>query len=58
MVKRIPKNQIPEQVAMDDAYSPEFRECYYHYQYGTQDMEQRKIRRGGWDDIIKAYYGK
>jgi len=58
MAKRIPKNQIPEQVAMDDAYSPEFRECYYHYQYGTQDMEQRKIRRGGWDDIIKAYYGK
>jgi len=56
--KNTASNQIPEQVALDDATSNDFKECYYHYTYGTQDMEQRKLRRGGWDDIIKAIYGK
>jgi hypothetical protein len=53
-----PINTIPEVNAMDNGYNSLFAEVNYHYTYGTQDMETRKLRKNGWDDIIKAYYGK
>jgi hypothetical protein len=53
-----PINTIPEVNAMDNGYNSLFAEVNYHYTYGTQDMEQRKLRKNGWDDIIRAYYGK
>ena len=51
-------NTIPEINAMDGAYNTTFTEVNYHYTYGTQDMDQRKLRKNGWDDVLKAYYGK
>ena len=53
-----PINTIPEVNAMDNGYNSLFAEVNYHYTYGTQDMETRKLRKNGWDDIIRAYYGK
>lgn len=53
-----PINTIPEVAAMDNGYNSLFAEVNYHYTYGTQDMETRKLRKNGWDDIIRAYYGK
>jgi len=53
-----PSNTIPEVNAMDNGYNSLFAEVNYHYTYGTQDMETRKLRKNGWDDIIRAYYGK
>ena len=53
-----PINTIPEVNAMDNGYNSLFAEVNYHYTYGTQDMETRKLRKNGWDDIVKAYYGK
>jgi hypothetical protein len=53
-----PINQIPEVVAMDNGYNSLFAEVNYHYTYGSQDMDTRKLRRNGWDDVIRAYYGK
>ena len=53
-----PINQIPEVNAMDNGYNELFAEVNYHYTYGTQDMETRKLRKNGWDDIVKAYYGR
>jgi hypothetical protein len=53
-----PINTIPEVAGMDNGYNSLFAEVNYHYTYGTQDMEQRKLRKNGWDDIIRAYYGK
>jgi hypothetical protein len=32
-------------------------ELMYHYQYGSDDMDRRKLRKNGWDDITKAYFG-
>ena len=29
-----------------------------HYQKGTIDNDQRRLRENGWNDTIKAYYGK
>ena len=51
-------NTIPEVNAMDGGYNDIFAEVNYHYTYGTQDMDQRKLRKNGWDDVLKAYYGK
>lgn len=28
-----------------------------HYEHGTQDMDQRRTRKNGWNDAIKAYLG-
>jgi len=52
------RNYSPEIVQMDNRYNSIFGECYYHYTYGSQDMEARKLRKNGWDEIVKAYYGK
>ena len=32
-------------------------ELMYHYQYGSDDMDRRKLRKNGWDEITKAYFG-
>lgn len=29
-----------------------------HYQWGTQDMDTRRVRKNGWNDIINAYMSK
>ena len=34
-----------------------FAEVQYHYTFSQDDMEKRKLRKNGWDDIIKAYFG-
>lgn len=34
-----------------------FEEVQYHYTFSQDDMEKRKLRKNGWDDIIKAYFG-
>jgi hypothetical protein len=34
-----------------------FEEVMYHYTFSQDDMEKRKLRKNGWDDIIKAYFG-
>ncbi len=34
-----------------------FEEVSYHYTYSQDDMDKRKLRKNGWDDIIKAYFG-
>lgn len=54
----VPSNTIPEVNAMEGSYNELFAEVNYHYTYGSQDMETRKLRKNGWDDIIRAYYGK
>lgn len=33
-------------------------ELNYHYQFSSDDMDKRKLRKNGWDDTLKAYYGK
>lgn len=33
-----------------------FEQVFYHYTQATKEMEKRKTRKNGWDDIIKAYY--
>jgi len=32
-------------------------ELTYHYTYSQDDMDKRKLRKNGWDDIQKAYFG-
>jgi hypothetical protein len=56
--KTPPSNTVPEVNGMENSYNSTFAEVNYHYTYGTQDMETRKLRKNGWDDIIRAYYGK
>jgi len=34
------------------------KEISQHYEMWTQDMEKRLNRKGGWNDITDAYYGK
>lgn len=29
-----------------------------HYQFGTDDNDQRRLRENGWNDTVKAYFGK
>lgn len=29
-----------------------------HYTAGRDEMERRKLRKNGWDDILRAYFGK
>jgi hypothetical protein len=58
MEKKIPINEVPEVVGMDSSHDEVFAEVHYHYSKGVQDMEQRKLRKNGWDQIIKAYYSK
>ena len=31
---------------------------YRHYLWGTQDMDTRRVRKNGWNEIINAYMGK
>ena len=33
-------------------------ELNYHYQFSQDDMDKRKLRKNGWDDTLKAYFGK
>lgn len=33
-------------------------ECLQHYEKGTQDNDQRRLRENGWNDVVKAYMGK
>ena len=33
-------------------------ELNYHYTFGQDDMDKRKLRKNGWDDTLKAYFGK
>lgn len=32
-------------------------ELMYHYTFSQDDMDKRKLRKNGWDDIQKAYFG-
>jgi hypothetical protein len=32
-------------------------ELMYHYTFSQDDMDRRKLRKNGWDDIQKAYFG-
>lgn len=32
-------------------------ELMYHYSFSQDDMDKRKLRKNGWDDIQKAYFG-
>ena len=34
-----------------------FESLMYHYTFSQDDMEKRKLRKNGWDDIVKAYFG-
>jgi len=34
-----------------------FESLMYHYTFSQDDMEKRKLRKNGWDDILKAYFG-
>ena len=52
------RNYSPEVVQQDNRYNTTFGEVYYHYVYGEQDMNARKLRKNGWDEVIKAFYGK
>jgi len=56
MNKRPAKN-IVERKSINE-HNEVFDEVFYHYTTGVQDMEQRKLRRNGWDETIKAYYSK
>ena len=52
MAKKAPKN--PKYSFQD----PElFEEVMYHYTFSQDDMDKRKLRKNGWDDILKAYFG-
>lgn len=42
----------------DNATQDRLDNLMYHYQKGTQDMDTRRIRVNGWNDIISAYMGK
>jgi hypothetical protein len=33
-------------------------ELMYHYQFSSNDVDRRKLRKNGWDDILRAYFGK
>lgn len=33
-------------------------ELLEHYRYSTNDNDIRRTRENGWDDVVKAYYGK
>lgn len=33
-------------------------ECLRHYEQGTQDNDQRRLRENGWNDVVRAYLGK
>ena len=42
----------------DNFQNPELlAELMYHYTYSQDDMDKRKLRKNGWDDIQKAYFG-
>lgn len=56
MVRRPPKNIVAEKSINKN--NEVFDEVNYHYTTGVQDMEQRKLRKNGWDEVIKAYYSK
>jgi hypothetical protein len=30
-------------------------ELMYHYTFSQDDMDKRKLRKNGWDDVQKAY---
>jgi len=52
MAKKAPKN--PKYSFQD---SELFEEVQYHYTFSQDDMDKRKLRKNGWDDILKAYFG-
>lgn len=35
-----------------------FNRLMLHYRYWTQDMDTRRTRKNGWNDIVNAYMGK
>ena len=42
----------------DNFQDPELlAELMYHYTFSQDDMDRRKLRKNGWDDIQKAYFG-
>ena len=45
-------------MAENEKYQETLKEVDQHYQMWTQDNDKRLNRKGGWNDITDAYYGK
>ena len=52
----MPKKKTKEKEYFQD--SELLAELNYHYTFSQDDMDKRKLRKNGWDDTLKAYFGK
>lgn len=48
------EKQPPVEIPIEDPLTRLMR----HYLWGTQDMDTRRVRKNGWNDIINAYMSK
>lgn len=50
----MPKKQVKPATEYEDRLT----RLYRHYTLGTQDMDTRRVRKNGWNDVINAYMSK